>query len=393
MKPIKYRKILFLGVVALVVGFNFGLISNVPEASAAVCVLKNVTWMQPNAKNGDSVNFKINGQGCSLDKVTVKVMLSGGVLSDSTITPIELYFPRAGASDQDQILGSWQVTISNVAIFNSNLYLVANLDSAGAGTQVDSKNASIPFLVVAPPVSLVPSVTITQFTVTPAKINANEITELTGVFKAKVDTPAYLYANCSQLQAFMLDDSGSKIYTQSPKTVSATDPNYGFDFKYRYDAKEDGTVNLRGKLECLVFGSGKLGASLPTSSPVCVAIGNGVCSGTNGGCGTPGQPACQPGKTQTYSFDIPNPLKGGVTDFSSLVKIIAQWIFNLAIPIAVAMIVYAGILFLTAAGEPAKVTKAKDVLKWAVVGLAIILIGSGFVTLIQSILELGGNTP
>lgn len=110
-------------------------------------------------------------------------------------------------------------------------------------------------------------------------------------------------------------------------------------------------------------------------------------------CGTTGQPTCKPGQTQTYPFEIPNPLKGGVTDFSSLVKIIAEWIFNLAIPIAVAMIVYSGILFLTAAGEPAKVTKAKDVLKYAVIGLAIILIGSGFITLIQSILELGGTTP
>ncbi len=97
------------------------------------------------------------------------------------------------------------------------------------------------------------------------------------------------------------------------------------------------------------------------------------------------------GSTQTYPFEITNPLKGGVTDFTSLIKIIAQWIFNLAIPIAVAMIVYAGILFLTAQGEPAKITKAKDVLKYAVIGLAIILIGSGFVTLIQSVLELGGT--
>ncbi len=102
-------------------------------------------------------------------------------------------------------------------------------------------------------------------------------------------------------------------------------------------------------------------------------------------------PNTSPGGDQTYSFDIPNPLKGGASDFTSLVKIIAQWIFNLAIPIAVAMIVYAGILFLTAAGETAKVTKAKEVLKYAVIGLAIILIGSGFVTLIQSILELGGT--
>ena len=55
------------------------------------------------------------------------------------------------------------------------------------------------------------------------------------------------------------------------------------------------------------------------------------------------------------------------------------------------MIIYAGILFLTAQGNPTTITKAKDVLKYAVIGLAIIIIGSGFVTLIQSILELGSG--
>ena len=111
-----------------------------------------------------------------------------------------------------------------------------------------------------------------------------------------------------------------------------------------------------------------------------------------GGCGTTGQPPCEPGKTQNFPFEIPNPLKGGASDFASLVRIIAQWIFNLAIPIAVAMIVYAGILFLISGGDTSKVTKARQVLTYAVVGLAIILIGSGFISLIRSILELGSST-
>ncbi len=101
------------------------------------------------------------------------------------------------------------------------------------------------------------------------------------------------------------------------------------------------------------------------------------------------QPPTDSGQGQSFLFDIPNPLKGGADDLAGLVKVIAQWLFNLAIPIAVVMIIYAGVLFLTAQGNPTAITKAKDVLKWAVVGLAIILIGSGFVTLIQSILELG----
>lgn len=117
--------------------------------------------------------------------------------------------------------------------------------------------------------------------------------------------------------------------------------------------------------------------------------GGGNGGGNTGTCGGQGQPACQPGQDQSVSFELDNPLKGGASDLTGLVKIIAQWLFNLAIPIAVVMIVYAGVLFLTAQGNPGQVTKAKDVLKWAVVGLAIILIGSGFVTLIQSILELG----
>ncbi|MEK7138928.1 MAG: hypothetical protein AAB799_01985, partial [Patescibacteria group bacterium] len=60
--------------------------------------------------------------------------------------------------------------------------------------------------------------------------------------------------------------------------------------------------------------------------------------------------------------------------------------------IAVIMIVYAGVIFLTSRGEPAKVTQAKQILLYAVVGLAIIMIGKGFITLIESILNLGTSS-
>ena len=58
------------------------------------------------------------------------------------------------------------------------------------------------------------------------------------------------------------------------------------------------------------------------------------------------------------------------------------------------MIVWAGIRFLYSRGNPTEVTAAKKILQYAIVGLAIILIGSGFVTLIESILNLGAEqTP
>lgn len=162
---------------------------------------------------------------------------------------------------------------------------------------------------------------------------------------------------------------------------------------YTYACSSKGLTNCSdvqcGSSACTQISAGLCGSPAPNPSGNSAVCGNNKCESgeTQEKC-----PAdCKPGSNQNYFFEIINPLKGGASDFTSLVKIIAQWIFNLAIPIAVAMIVYAGILFLTAAGEPAKVTKAREVLMYAVIGLAIILIGSGFVTLIQSILELGGT--
>src|SRR3989344_2503016 len=132
------------------------------------------------------------------------------------------------------------------------------------------------------------------------------------------------------------------------------------------------------------------------------------------GCGGPGQPGCSdgtcnnngicdageisatcgdcpvaPGATQSFLFSIPNPLQAN--NLVELIDVLATWLFNIAIPITVAMIVYAGIIFLISKGEPAKITQAKNILLYAVVGFAIILIGKGFITLIESILNLGGT--
>ncbi len=170
-------------------------------------------------------------------------------------------------------------------------------------------------------------------------------------------------------------------------------PNQTQNFQQTYSTSAsvrglttDGSRKLYAELKCGLGGAdlGPGGTKLMTRSSILTV------TGASSGQSSPSPTT--PGSPGFFSFEIPNPLRGGADDFSELVTVIAQWIFNLAIPIAVAMIVYSGILFLTAQGEPGKVTKAKDVLKWAVIGLAIILIGSGFITLIQSILELG-STP
>ncbi len=94
---------------------------------------------------------------------------------------------------------------------------------------------------------------------------------------------------------------------------------------------------------------------------------------------------------KTYSFEITNPLKGGPNDLFDIINIATKLLLQISIPLAVLWILYAGYLMLTAGPTPAKFEKGKGILKNVVIGLAVIFIGRGFITLIYSILELGGN--
>lgn len=86
------------------------------------------------------------------------------------------------------------------------------------------------------------------------------------------------------------------------------------------------------------------------------------------------------------SLEFPNPL--AVKDFTELVGTIQTWLFYLALPIAVIMIVVSGIIMMASGGDPGRFGQAKKMLLWAVVGLAVILIGEGFLKLIESIINL-----
>lgn len=116
------------------------------------------------------------------------------------------------------------------------------------------------------------------------------------------------------------------------------------------------------------------------------APGPGGGGGGGGGGGTGGGTGGGSGGGNSQLFELPNPI--GINTFGELVDVIGTWIFNLAIPIAVIIIIYAGILMLTAGGNPSRFQKGSKALWYAVLGLAVVFIGKGFVTLIQSILSL-----
>jgi hypothetical protein len=94
------------------------------------------------------------------------------------------------------------------------------------------------------------------------------------------------------------------------------------------------------------------------------------------------------GTSSPVSYNYTNPLTGNPTSLAGLITIIANFILSLAIPIAVIIIIWGGFLMLTSGGVPAKYQKGINALKYASLGLAVVLIAKGFVSLIQSILNI-----
>jgi type IV secretory pathway VirB2 component (pilin) len=80
----------------------------------------------------------------------------------------------------------------------------------------------------------------------------------------------------------------------------------------------------------------------------------------------------------------------GPTSWKQVFSGITQYVFNLGMAVAVIVIIWSGILFMTASGSEERVTKAKTTFFWALIGLAICLLGSGLVYLILDVL--GGSS-
>ena len=100
-----------------------------------------------------------------------------------------------------------------------------------------------------------------------------------------------------------------------------------------------------------------------------------------------GQPSGGPGQDVSGGFKITSPW-AGVNNIFDLLDKITDFLLNVSVPIAVILIIYAGVLFLTSAGNTARIGQAKNILWYTILGFAVILIGKGFYLLIESILNL-----
>ncbi len=92
------------------------------------------------------------------------------------------------------------------------------------------------------------------------------------------------------------------------------------------------------------------------------------------------------GSTSTTGLFIENPL-GETSDINSLIKNIINFLIILAIPITAILVVYAGYLYITSAGNEDKVKTAQKALIWAIIGFAIVLVASSIPTIIEEFLS------
>src|SRR3989338_8792989 len=149
-----------------------------------------------------------------------------------------------------------------------------------------------------------------------------------------------------------------------------------------------GAISGGGTIDYQMFLDGQ-----PAPVPGTTVCGNKICEVSETSATCPADCTVIPGTApQSYYFNITNPLKGGPNDLFDIINIVTQWIMYISIPLAVLYIMYAGFLMLTAGPTPANFQKGRDILKYVVLGLAIIFIGKGFVSLIISVIELGGTT-
>ncbi len=78
---------------------------------------------------------------------------------------------------------------------------------------------------------------------------------------------------------------------------------------------------------------------------------------------------------------IANPLKW--EDIISLIDAVVDFIFNLAVPLVILMVVLAAFLFMTAGGEPQKISAARNVILYALIGLLVITLAGALMAALK----------
>lgn len=110
----------------------------------------------------------------------------------------------------------------------------------------------------------------------------------------------------------------------------------------------------------------------PTEPP-CPLSGGGANVSSGGGSNT--NPNATPNSKTDISINtgIKNPLGEKIKDIPTLIGTILNFVLLVGVPIITLAIIYAGFLFVTAAGNSEKLTTAKKTLLYTLIGAALLL--------------------
>jgi cytochrome bd-type quinol oxidase subunit 2 len=97
---------------------------------------------------------------------------------------------------------------------------------------------------------------------------------------------------------------------------------------------------------------------------------------------------------QGLTADAPESIKtqtGNNADFKSLLLTIINSFLTFLGVLAVLMIIFGGILYITAGGDPQKADKGKKIIMYAVIGIVIILLSWALVSTVLGVALSGGG--
>ncbi|MBU0546761.1 MAG: hypothetical protein ABH876_01820 [Patescibacteria group bacterium] len=91
------------------------------------------------------------------------------------------------------------------------------------------------------------------------------------------------------------------------------------------------------------------------------------------------------GKIGAQVIEIENPITAN--SLEEIVDNLINFIFTISFVLAPLMIVWAGGIYMTSAGEPKKIETAKNIILYTLAGMAILLFSKGFVAIISQLLK------
>jgi hypothetical protein len=100
-----------------------------------------------------------------------------------------------------------------------------------------------------------------------------------------------------------------------------------------------------------------------------------------GNGGTTTNPSFTSGNMTTV--DIPNLI--GATSFTQLVQNILKWMLGMAGSVALLMLIYGGVIYITSTGDQTKAQQGKKIVTWTIAGLFVILMSYSFILVLDEI--------